>query len=291
MAMRWEDERYVRVYTRDTVEWEMLCWQARALMPLILRKVDRAGLLELGKHGARGLAASVNAPIDFVTAGLNGDDGKLGLVESGAVELRGEMLIVPNFIAAQETPSSDAQRKRDQREKAAGVARLESQNVTECHAESRAVTDGHSVPSDPSLPIRTDIPAASAGPVDKPNRKPRKTRPRWDDVTAAYSDSWLALHSLSGQRPAIDGPDIAGLARVYDAHGIEETITLIQRFVSDTDPHITKRGHILRDLPSRVNAYRAKTAVPQLRFQQPRDAVPEGQGGKIDLAAVLGRKT
>src|SRR6185312_4681116 len=128
MAMRWEDERYVRVYTRDTIEWEMLCWQARCLMPLILRKVDRAGLLGLGKHGARGLAASVKIPVDVVTAGLNGDGEQIGLIESGAIEVRGEMLVVPNFIAAQETPSSDAQRKRDQREKAAALTKLDEAN-------------------------------------------------------------------------------------------------------------------------------------------------------------------
>src|SRR4051812_34670403 len=123
--MRWEDERYVRLYTRDTVEWEMLCWQARALMPQILRKVDRAGLLELGKHGARGLAKSVKLPLDVVQFGLDGTDEGPGLLPSGSVELRGTLLVIPNFIAAQETASSDAQRKRDQRERAMAHARLQ----------------------------------------------------------------------------------------------------------------------------------------------------------------------
>lgn len=45
--MRWSDERYVRVYTRDSANWLSWPWRARALLPLLLRKVDRAGLLKL----------------------------------------------------------------------------------------------------------------------------------------------------------------------------------------------------------------------------------------------------
>ena len=37
--MRWEDERYVRVYTRDTPEWCLLSWEARALFLLLLTAV------------------------------------------------------------------------------------------------------------------------------------------------------------------------------------------------------------------------------------------------------------
>jgi len=43
--MDWSNERYVRVYTRDTAEYLALCWQAKALLSLLLRKCDRAGVV------------------------------------------------------------------------------------------------------------------------------------------------------------------------------------------------------------------------------------------------------
>lgn len=161
--MRWEDERYVRLYTRNTVEWEMLPWESRCLWPLILRAVDRAGLLDLGKHGAKGLAALVKVPADFAETGLK------GLLDDGCAELRGTVIVIPNFIEAQEATQSDAQRKRESRERARALANSEpvtnrdheSQNVTDGHENgqkvtnghnlSQAVTSGHSVPSLPVL--------------------------------------------------------------------------------------------------------------------------------------------
>lgn len=161
--MRWEDERYVRLYTRDTVDWNMWPWQSRALFPLLLRKVDRAGIMELGRHGVRGLADAVKMPPEVVEPGL------AGLLEDGCVEQRGTALVMRSFIEAQEAILSDAQRKRDQRERDRARKQLDkpdtqrdarSRPVTEGHAESRSVTSGHSdpiraEPSEPSEPTRT----------------------------------------------------------------------------------------------------------------------------------------
>src|SRR4051794_1870175 len=62
MSLRWEDERYVRFYVRDTTDWLMLSWKAQGLFGLILRKVDRAGVLDLGKLGKRGIVAHIGGP-------------------------------------------------------------------------------------------------------------------------------------------------------------------------------------------------------------------------------------
>jgi hypothetical protein len=107
--MRWEDERYVRVYVRDTAEWLALGWQAQTLLVLLLRKADRAGIVHTGKAGVRGLAALVGMPLDVVTVALPAllEDGCLRGMEGGYV--------FPNFLLAQEAKSSDAQRKREQR--------------------------------------------------------------------------------------------------------------------------------------------------------------------------------
>lgn len=145
--MRWEDERYVRVYTRDTPEWTMLSWEARSVFLLLLRVIDRAGTLRLGKAGARGLAAMLRVPVDVVERALE------ELVADGCVVLRDGVLVVPNFVEAQESTQSDKARKRASRERARVEAMTApppvtnrdepSQDVTESHEESQPVTAGH----------------------------------------------------------------------------------------------------------------------------------------------------
>lgn len=156
--MRWEDERYVRVYVRDTADWLALGWEAQALFMLSMRKCDRAGLLDLGKAGTRGLAALVGMPHEVVQRALP------TLVEDGCVSLNGSTLVIRNFIEAQEASQSDAQRKRESRGRARDraatsghesgqVVEVESRTVTASpgsvtsgHAESQVVTPSCAVP-------------------------------------------------------------------------------------------------------------------------------------------------
>ena len=108
--MDWTNERYVRLYTRDTDDWLVLSWQAKALFPLILRKVDRSGYLAT-KRGAIGVAAQTGLPLDLVEVGLP------DLIRDGSVTECDEGYLMPNYIEAQEAPQSDAQRARDMRER------------------------------------------------------------------------------------------------------------------------------------------------------------------------------
>jgi hypothetical protein len=107
--MRWEDERYVRLYTRDTVDWLALGWEGQALFVFILRKVDRAGVLELGRGGARGLAAMFQMPLDVLERSL------ALLLQDGCLEQVGSTLVVRNFIEAQEAAMSPNARKAESR--------------------------------------------------------------------------------------------------------------------------------------------------------------------------------
>lgn len=141
--MNWGDERYVRVYTRDTADWLSLSFIAQGLFCLILRKVDRAGIMPLGRHGRRAVA---------ITVGFAGEWSRLEpaldeLLTDGCVVIRGDTLVVPNFIEAQEAAATEAARQRAHREAARDLARAkalglapESRNVTD---ESRSVTFGH----------------------------------------------------------------------------------------------------------------------------------------------------
>lgn len=190
--MDWSDERYVRLYTRDTATWNILEWQARCIMPLLLRKVDRAGIVDVGRHGPKGVVAAIRVPIEVVEPGL------AQLLEEGVLVAGDGCYVFPNFLAAQDAVASQAQRKRDERERrrlrderaATAMSRAvtvghepsplvtpghgesrdvtkrdsESRDVTGSHAQSRAVTNGHTVSllSEPSL---SEIPELSPAPA------------------------------------------------------------------------------------------------------------------------------
>lgn len=146
-AVNWQDEQFVKVYTRDTGEWTLLSWDAQALLLQILRKVDRSGVLQLGKHGARVLPAALGHrdQAERITAALQ------ELTADGCVVLRPECLVVPNFIAAQTSRQSDKARQqsaRDRRRAESMGSSLPaepktSQNVTDCHLASPGVTGSH----------------------------------------------------------------------------------------------------------------------------------------------------
>lgn len=134
--MRWEDERYVRLYKRDTADWLALSFDAQGLFCLLLRKVDLSGCLELGRHGTKAVAAVINQ------VALWDPRLKLALdelVTDGCVRIEGETLVVPNYVAAQEATASPKLRQRIKREREeAGHA--EEPTVTDPTADA---TNGH----------------------------------------------------------------------------------------------------------------------------------------------------
>jgi hypothetical protein len=138
----WTNERYVRFYTRDTVEWLCLSWHARGLFGLLMRVSDRAGVIELGVVGPKGIAPLVHAPWKDI-------EGPLAeLLEDGCIvhetcDSGTSRLLLPNFLAAQEATASDAQRQRESRARRRTVTLrddMASHSVTET---SRSVTAGH----------------------------------------------------------------------------------------------------------------------------------------------------
>lgn len=132
--MRWEDEQFVKVYTRDTGDWLALGWEAQALFLLLLRKVDRAGLLHVGRSRRRGVAGMTGMPLDVVerTLPVLLEDGCLKECEAG--------YLVPNFIAAQEARQSDRARKAAQRQKDRDIASAEGFEGSASAADSMATT-------------------------------------------------------------------------------------------------------------------------------------------------------
>jgi hypothetical protein len=124
--MRWEDERYIRFYTRDTADWLVMSWQARGLFGLIMRVVDRAGILRFGsKAGLRGIAPLLHAPWTEIEAPLQ------ELIDDGCVVYNktSGYILIKNFTAAQEAGQSDAARKRRLREEARALALAQAEGI------------------------------------------------------------------------------------------------------------------------------------------------------------------
>lgn len=107
--MDWENERYVKTYTRDTPNWLALSYDAQCLLLQLFRKVDSLGFLDLGKHGKKGVALALHQVSiwDRLAPALQ------ELLDDGCLELHGNKLSIPNFIDAQESRKSNAQRQRD----------------------------------------------------------------------------------------------------------------------------------------------------------------------------------
>jgi hypothetical protein len=248
----WSDERYVRVYTRDTVEWMALSWQARGLFCLVLRKCDRAGIIELGRVGIRGVAVACGAPWAEVEAPLREllADGCLS-VHQGSDGGR-QHLVVPNFVAAQESISNGKARQQTYRERREARARgaqlgvsgdaalpprdAASQNVT---LASSGVTPGDSSRADTvPTPCRAvpgvqggDPPAApptatpDRDPASKPTRKPKATRAPAAKRGHRLPSGWQPSQQLLEHAAAKghDRHDVLEIADAFRDHWLAST--------------------------------------------------------------------
>lgn len=211
--MDWTNERYVRLYTRDTTTWRLLSWEAQAVLPQLLRIVDRAGVLDTaGATAVEAVAAALQRwPIYVVEEAME------SLRTRGVIEILADAVVVPKFLEAQEATSSQAQRQRDSREKRRAEARAgvtpghdATRPVTERDEGSRTVTAGHAESLQPSyatpfLPNRPDAAAATAiaPPLDVPLQDGRDPR---GSTCHPTSGEMLAYAGTDLLRPAPDDP-------------------------------------------------------------------------------------
>lgn len=152
--MDWENEQYVRLYTRDTTNWKRLCWQARSVLPLLLRKVDLAGALDLeGLEPWEAVMLHIDLPEEVVRPAV----AQLLDAKHKVLEVRGKVLVFPNHIPAQTATKSDKLRQKESRDRRALGIHVRSQDVT---AQSRIVT---AESQDATSASRDSKPAEEAG--------------------------------------------------------------------------------------------------------------------------------
>ncbi|MEE9395234.1 MAG: hypothetical protein V3W41_22305 [Planctomycetota bacterium] len=126
--MDWENERYVRAYTRDTADLLAIGWEGRTTLWEMLRKADRAGIVE---GDIEVLPELLRLPAEVVRTGLK-KMLQRGVAELGIVE-GADCFVLPNFIEAQEAKQSDKQRQRESR----GRRRDAARGVTKCDNMTR----------------------------------------------------------------------------------------------------------------------------------------------------------
>ena len=72
--MNYADEPYVRLYTRDTVTWKLMSFEAKTVMMFMLRNgFDRSGALDVGDHDLPDVVAAI--------AGVPKEVAKVGVPE------------------------------------------------------------------------------------------------------------------------------------------------------------------------------------------------------------------
>jgi hypothetical protein len=147
VAMNWDDEEYVKLYKNSSQDFLALSWQARGLFDELMKVVDRAGILHVGKQGLKGIAIAVRAAWAEIERYVHEllDDGCLRFVPADG------LVLIPNFLEAQSARQSDRARARKARQLAratAGVTRP-SRNVT----TDVDVLDMDSLASSPPPPV------------------------------------------------------------------------------------------------------------------------------------------
>ncbi len=167
--MRYEDERYVRLYTRDTATWIAIGFEGRHVLMSLLRKVDRAGVLEvLEGEEVEMIAQMIMAPVEIVEKGFN------KLIERRVVELSGGQLRWPKFLEAQECRTSDRERQRKSRELAA-LGHTASHGVTAGHSLSLLAVPSRAVPS-------RAVPSSDDPARDRPIKQRKGAKPAQPDL-------------------------------------------------------------------------------------------------------------
>lgn len=295
--MRWEDESYVRWYRRNTPEWCLMTWQARGLFGLIMREVDRAGILELGRLGLKAVAVVVRAPWGEIEALLQ------ELIDDGCVVYRDDLrvLLIPNFIAAQEANASDRARQRASRERARDLARAKSLHVLDVSRSvaiaSPAVTkepldpvNGH---SDLSLDKQNQTKPAGGGVTDETTPEaqrpdppePAKAESPYDMATRIYAEHFRKTYRREfmltsfGHR-GTDEWALVEIGRLAASKGDPERWLRhwCREYLRDEDKYLVKNAHAPRLMAGQLNKYgdpkKPKVVTPPKPEPTPEPARP-----------------
>jgi hypothetical protein len=182
--VNFEDEEYVRVYTRKTVTFKVLGWEGRTVLWHLFLEVDRAGVLDLGgEEPVAAVCAMTGLPEDLVSLGLE------RLTSRGVIVRHESSLLITRFVEAQEAKRTDRVRAKEYRDRVAAKEReaVTRRNgaVTPRDDSFTTVTQRHdsSLLPSPPLPVPIPTPEGRASEPDRsgqPVSSPSSARPILD---------------------------------------------------------------------------------------------------------------
>ena len=249
--MDWTEEKYVKLYQRDTVTWIGWPWEGRCVLPLLLRKVDGAGLVAHGKVSpAVGIGLLIGVPVSVVEVALN------AFLEDGTAVLTPAGVLLPKFLDAQEARKSDALRARESRERRRNDAKsgaAASHGVTRRHEPSQPVT----LQPSPARPVPS--PARTTLRAQKPPAEHEAPNPRHIPLVAALADGYF---EILGAKYDFQARDFADVKRLLLLCPDNEGIAFRWKWALDKsrDQFHTPKVRKLSDLVLHWNAYPAAKA-------------------------------
>lgn len=206
--MNYDEEHWIKVYTRDTAGWLASSWQARGLALEIARKLPKkTGELSLGRRGLEALAGLLRAPWSEIEPFVQ------ELIADGRLQYDADRQIIrdPGHVARQTAVTSPAERKRRQRELEAAndVSHAPSRDVTPSHQEKRREEKREEEKRNTPLPPKGGDAAdrvhehyVAALKAIRPKRRPPKLSPKDRKRIAGHLRSDLTVEDLIR---AVDG--------------------------------------------------------------------------------------
>lgn len=135
--MRYDEEFWIKVYTRDTPGWLATTWQARGLSLEISRHMPKeTGELSLGRRGLKSIAALIRADWEEIEPFI------MELIEDGRLEYDEQAQVVrdPQHPARQAAITAGAERTRRWRANRHGVTPGDGERHAASHGD---VTERH----------------------------------------------------------------------------------------------------------------------------------------------------
>lgn len=314
--MNFDDERFVKIFTRDTVTWKLLGWEGRCVLLMLLRKVDRAGCVDLGS-GIEGLALLLDLPDDVTERGL------AACLRRGCVTQLYQIAVVPNFVRAQDSRQTDRVRQAESRARRRDSG-LVSQTVTDTNEHvtkrdevSQPVTRSHTMSHDvtprleqtrpdqnqyslvdlePAQPELALVPQQAADVSPKP-AKPTEAQVRDRVARALYAELVAARRSViasarlspdSAPKPAGLAGLLASLGQGYTPEQIRHAIKLKVAEVR-ADPEQARWFVATWFRPSNIERYSALTEADVVRVKGGPRKSPADLKREAELDAYFAR--
>lgn len=171
--MDWSDEPWVKLYTRDTATLMAVRWQGRLVLWELMRKVDRAGVLDVEADSDEErdalVAELLRLPHEVCAEGI------ARLIRYGVVVAQPGHLVLANFIEAQEAASSDKQRQRERRARRKDRARAAKEGLIPAEPgesvtkRDESVTRGHALELPLIDPEQTEAAGVREGGTGQPS--------------------------------------------------------------------------------------------------------------------------